>query len=104
LVIGSSLVEMADRVLTPFVPALSKKAQRSLAKLGVEVRFNVSVVGYESGELRFKDGTMLSTKTVIWAASIKGNPIGAALGVPLQHGGRVEVTSALHLQMTLWFG
>ena len=97
MVIGSSLVEMADRVLTPFVPALSKKAQRSLAKLGVEVRFNVSVVGYESGELRFKDGTMLSTETVIWAAGIKGNPIGAALGVQLQRGGRVEVTPALHL-------
>jgi NADH dehydrogenase len=91
------LVEMADRVLTPFVPALSKKAQVALAKLGVEIRFNASVVGYQNGELRFKDGTMLPTETVIWAAGIKGNPIGAALGVPLQRGGRVEVTAALQL-------
>jgi len=87
------LVEMADRVLTPFVPALSKKAQESLTKLGVENRFNASVVGYESGELRFKDGTTLPTETVIWAAGIKGNPIGAALGVPPQRGGRVSETS-----------
>jgi NADH dehydrogenase len=94
------LVEMADRVLTPFVPALSTKAQASLAKIGVEVRFNASVVGYESGELRFKDGTLLSTETVIWAAGIKGNPIGAALGVPLQRGGRVEVTPRSICPMT----
>lgn len=40
------LVEMADRVLLPFAPSLSKKAERSLSKLGVEFRFNTSVVGY----------------------------------------------------------
>ena len=91
------LIEMADRVLTPFTPALSTKAQRALAKLGVTFRFNTSVVGYENGELHFKDGTTLATETVIWAAGIQGNPVGAALGVPLQRGGRVAVRPTLQL-------
>ena len=91
------LIEMADRVLLPFKPALSKKAQRSLAKMGVDMRFNTSVVGYDNGELRFKDGTTLPANTVIWAAGIKGNPVGGTLGVPLQRGGRVQVTPELHL-------
>ncbi len=91
------LIEMADRVLTPFVPELSQKAQRALTNMGVELRFNTSVVGYENHELRFKDGTTLTAETVVWAAGIKANPIGAALGVPLQRGGRVAVTPELHL-------
>jgi NADH:ubiquinone reductase (H+-translocating) len=91
------LVEMADRVLLPFPPKLSRKAQRTLQKLGVELRFNTSVVDYQDGVLRFKDGSTLPTETVIWAAGIKGNPLGEQLGVPLQRGGRVKVTPALHL-------
>jgi len=91
------LVEMADRVLLPFTPTLSEKAQRALEKLGVEFRFNAGVVGYANGELRFKDGTTLPANTVIWAAGIQGSPVGAALGVPLQRGGRVTVTPTLQL-------
>ena len=91
------LIEMADRILLPFTPELSHKAQRALAKLGVEFWFNTSVIGYEDGELRFKDGKTLAAHTVIWAAGIQGNPIGAVLGVPLQRGGRVAVTPELRL-------
>ena len=91
------LVEMTDRVLLPSPPALSKRAQRSLEKMGVELRFNTSVVGYEDGALDFKDGSTLPSETVIWAAGIKGNPLSATLGVPLQRGGRVQTTPALNL-------
>jgi NADH dehydrogenase len=91
------LVEMADRVLTPFDPELSLKAQQSLANLGVEFRFNTSVVGYENNRLCFKGGDTLPAETVVWAAGIQGNPIGASLGVPLQRGGRVLVAPTLQL-------
>jgi len=91
------LVEMADRVLLPFPPALSRKAQRTLEELGVELRFGASVVGYADHTLRFKDGSELPTETVIWAAGVKGAPLGAALGVALQRGGRVPVTATLQL-------
>ncbi|NTU81818.1 MAG: NAD(P)/FAD-dependent oxidoreductase [Chloroflexales bacterium] len=91
------LIEMADRLLLPFSPDLAKKARRFLAKMGVEFSFNTSVVGYEHGALRFKDGTALPTETVIWAAGVQGSPVGKALGVPLQRGARVAVSPTLQL-------
>lgn len=91
------LVEAADRVLLAFTPSLSAKAQRRLLKLGVEIRLNTSVVGFEGSQLTFKDGSTLPTETVIWAAGVQGAPLGAELGVELQRGARVAVTPELHL-------
>jgi NADH dehydrogenase len=91
------LLEAADRVLLSFPPALSRKAQRALRRIGVDVQLNKSVVGFENHLLQFKDGTTLPTETVIWAAGIQANPLGRTLNVPLQRGGRIAVTPELHL-------
>lgn len=91
------LLEAADRVLLAFPPKLSRKAERRLQKMGVELRLGASVVGLEDGQLRFKDGTTLPTETVVWAAGVQGAPLGATLGVDLQRGARVAVTPELHL-------
>lgn len=91
------LIEMADRLLLPFSPDLAKKAERFLARMGVEFRFNTGVVGYENDELRFKDGSTLATDTVIWAAGVQGSPVGKTLGVPLQRGARVPILPTLQL-------
>lgn len=92
------LVEMADRLLLTFPPELSAKAQRDLQRLGVEVRLKTSVAGYTGGMLEIKEGEPIQTNTVIWAAGIQGAALGATLGVPLQRGGRVEVTPELSLR------
>lgn len=91
------LVEAADRVLLAFPASLSRKAQRRLEKMGVDVRLHTGVVGYEGHELVLKDGSRLPTDTVIWAAGVQGAPLGGAVGVPLERGGRIAVTPALHL-------
>ena len=98
------LIEAADRVLLAFAPSLSRKAERKLTKLGVEIRHSTSVVGYEHHQLQFKDGTTLPTETVIWAAGIQGAALGAELGVELQRGARVPVTPELHLadDLAVW--
>jgi NADH dehydrogenase len=43
------LVEMADRILTPFDPPLSDKARAQLEELGVEVRTGVRVESIDAG-------------------------------------------------------
>ncbi len=91
------LIEMMDRVLPPFPPPLSQAAQQALTNMGVEVRLGTSVVGYEDDVLQLKDGTMLPTETVLWAAGVQANPLGKTIGVELQRGGRVPVTRELHL-------
>lgn len=91
------LVEMTDRVLLAFPPVLSAKALRDLKRLGVDVRFKTSVSGYADGLLAIKDGEPIPTETVIWSAGVQGARLGPALGVPLQRGSRIAVTSKLHL-------
>ena len=91
------LVEMADRVLLAFPPELSAKAQRDLQRLGIDLRLNTSVTGYDNNTLQIKDRPELRTKTVVWAAGIQGAALGGKLGVPLQRGGRVAVTPTLQL-------
>jgi len=92
------LVEMADRLLLAFPEELSRKAAQDLRELGVDVRLRTSVTGYQEGELRIKDGDVIPTRTVVWAAGVQASPLAKALGVPLQRGGRVPVTRSLHLE------
>ena len=91
------LVEAMDRVLLTFPASLSRKAQRKLRKLGVELRLQATVADYDGDVLRFKDSPEIPTATVAWAAGIQGAPIGTTLDVPLERGRRVRVTSMLHL-------
>lgn len=91
------LIEAADRLLLAFPPHLARRAQRRLARLGVEIWLQRSVVDYDGGTVRFRDGPPLDTATVIWAAGVRGAPLGAALGVSLTRAGRVPVTPELHL-------
>jgi NADH:ubiquinone reductase (H+-translocating) len=84
------LVEAGPRVLAAFEEPQSNYAQRSLAKLGVEVRLNAAVTacdekGVSIGEER------LESSTVIWAAGVAASPAARWLGAPTDRAGRVLV-------------
>jgi NADH dehydrogenase len=84
------LVEMADRILTPFEPPLSARAQAQLQDLGVEVRTGVRVESIDAAGVRV-GGETLHAGTVLWGAGVRPSPLTAALGAPLDRGGRVVV-------------
>jgi len=84
------LVEMADRILTPFDPPLSERARAQLEDLGVEVRTGVRVEAVDAGGVRV-GGETLHAGTVLWGAGVRPSPLAAALGVPLDRAGRVLV-------------
>ncbi len=81
------LIEGADRVLPPFPPKLSAKAQAGLEKLGVEVRCNtlVSAIEDQTLELRPTDadpaepGETLCAANILWAAGVQASPLGRLL-------------------------
>ena len=88
------LVEGTDRVLPPYTPRLSQKAQRQLEGLGVIVFTRKMVTGVDAtgvwlGEER------VAARTVMWAAGVAASPIGQSLGVPVDRAGRVRVASDL---------
>jgi len=84
------LVEMADRILTPFDPPLSDKARAQLEELGVDVRTGVRVEAIDAGGVRV-GGETVRAGTVLWGAGVRPNPLAAALGVPLDRAGRIIV-------------
>jgi len=84
------LVEMADRILTPFDPPLSDKARAQLEELGVEVRTGVRVESIDAGGVRV-GGETVHAGTVLWGAGVRPSPLAAALGVPMDGAGRVIV-------------
>lgn len=96
------LVEAADRVLPPFAPKMSAKAEKALNKLGVTVRTNRFVTDVQRDSVTLKCGETLErvpTHTILWAAGVQGSPLGKALaaatGAALDRAGRVKVEADL---------
>ncbi len=90
------LLEGSDRVLPPYTPALSEKARKQLARLGVDVRTGQKVTGIDA-EGVVVGSERIATRTVLWAAGVAGSGFGRALGVPLDRAGRVPVGSDLSI-------
>jgi NADH dehydrogenase len=99
------LVEAADRVLTSFPPSLSKRAARSLERLGVTPLVSRTVVGVEHGEVTIAapggDSERIATGTVIWAAGVTASGLATRLGeltgADCDRAGRVLVEPELAL-------
>ena len=84
------LFEGADRVLPPFPPELSARAQRDLERMGVEVRLKSVVTNVTPQGVSIGD-EFIPVRNVFWAAGVKASPLGQSLGVPLDRAGRVVV-------------
>ena len=84
------LLEGSDRVLPPYIPALSEKARKQLVRLGVDVRTGQKVTSIDAEGVGI-GSERIATRTVLWAAGVAGSGFGRALGVPLDRAGRVPV-------------
>ena len=84
------LFEAADRLLPPFAPKSSARAQRDLEKMGVEVRLRSTVTNVTRDGIHL-GAEFIRVRNVFWAAGVRANPLGASLGVPLDRAGRVIV-------------
>jgi NADH:ubiquinone reductase (H+-translocating) len=99
------LVEGMDRVLPPYAPELSAKAEASLVKLGVKVQTKALVTNIADNVVTIKQGENiehLEARTVLWAAGVKASAMGKVLaehtGVELDRVGRVMVESDLSIK------
>jgi NADH dehydrogenase len=89
------LVEMQSALLSPFSPTSQRHARRGLVDRGVDVRTDTAVAHLKNECIVLKNGEEIPTQTVIWAAGVQANPLGAQLGLPTGKGGRVEVSPHL---------
>ncbi len=84
------LIEAGPRILPVFHESLSRYAQRSLERLGVEVRVNSQVTHCDAAGVVASD-ERLPAATVIWAAGVAASPAGHWLGAETDRAGRVIV-------------
>ena len=98
------LLEGADRLLPPYPPKLSAKAERALNRFGVEVWTQARVTEIQANRVTVHRGAaveQIACSTVIWAAGVKASPLGKILadatGVALDRAGRISVQTDLTL-------
>ena len=101
------LVDGSTRILPAYSETLSRKAERSLLKLGVRFRPNVRVTGVDGNGVTFKTTSEggeakeghIRAKTVIWAAGVTSSAFTGVLvkrtGAEAAKGGAIKVTSGL---------
>jgi NADH dehydrogenase len=99
------LIEGADRVLPQYPPDLSRKAARSLDKLGVTAYTGAMVTSVDRRGVDYKKDDRidrLASRTVLWAAGVQASPMGKVLsertGAKLDKAGRVVVQPDLTIE------
>ena len=85
------LVEMADTLLTPFQERSRRHAIDALRRRGVDVRLATTVESVRGDHVVLEGGEQVPTRTVIWTAGVRANPLTATLDVEVGAGGRIVV-------------
>lgn len=88
------LIEAAPRILPPYPPSLSARAQKDLESMGVTVLINTKVVEVVKEGVR-TDQSFIKAHNIIWAAGNQASPLLKELEVPLDRQGRVLVDKDL---------
>jgi len=98
------LLEGMDRILPPYPPELSAKAQTSLERLGVTVQTKTLVTNIENNIVTIRRGEeveQIPAQTILWAAGMKASSMGQVLSnsteVELDRAGRVIVAPDLSI-------
>jgi len=90
------LVQSAARLLPSFPERLSGIAQRSLEKLGVEIRLASRVNHIDERGVQVDDDR-IEARTVLWAAGVTASPAAIWLKVPSDRAGRIVVGEDLRV-------
>jgi NADH:ubiquinone reductase (H+-translocating) len=85
------LVDHGSMLLAPFSAEAHEYAARTLRRKGVRLLLGQSVTEVTSDQVRLSDGTVIPTRTVVWAGGLMASPLADNSGLPRGRGGRIEV-------------
>jgi NADH:ubiquinone reductase (H+-translocating) len=86
-----SIIESSPRLLNGMSAQASAKAFEFLTDMGVKIHLNTAVKTYDGYEVGLSTGEKLISRSLIWAAGIKGNPIHGLNTESLTRGNRLLV-------------
>jgi NADH dehydrogenase len=69
------LVEASPRLLNGMSEASGQRVREYLSRLGVTVMTDTAVTGYDGETVRLKSGQQIPSRTLIWAAGVRGNQL-----------------------------
>jgi NADH dehydrogenase len=92
------LVDAASKILPEIPPRLGEYAARELAARGVEIHVGTTLRSVSAEEAVLGDETRISTRTLVWTAGVRANPLLAKLDLPLDERQRVEVDQFLRVR------
>ena len=84
------LFEAGPRILPTYPEVLSRKAQRHLESLGVEVFTSARVMNVDSDGI-LVGGERVPAATVLWGAGVVASPVGQWLGAETDKSGKIMV-------------
>jgi NADH dehydrogenase len=85
------LVEATPRLLNGMSEIAGSKALEYLKSMGVQVHLNSAVKSYDGYQVLFSGGQRLVSKTLIWAAGVKGNPVAGLNAASFARSSRLKV-------------
>ncbi len=91
------IVEATDRLLGAFSARSQTEALETLRRKGVEVLLSAPLAKVTADGVTLADGTEIASRTVVWTAGVRANPLADLLGVRKGRGGALVVESDLSL-------
>ena len=92
------LVDAAPKILSEIPTPLGDYAARELARRGVDIRVSTTLESVDAEAAVLSDGSRFETRTLVWTAGVKANPLIGRLGLPLDERGRVVVDPTLRVE------
>ena len=89
------LIEATDHLMDPFSPRSRDNARATLASRGVEVRLGTTVDAVTADAVHLAGGETVPTRTLVWTAGVRANPLADDLGLDQAGGGRIVVEADL---------
>jgi NADH:ubiquinone reductase (H+-translocating) len=93
-----AIVDAAPKILPEIPSRLGEYAARELAQRGVEIYVGTTLESISREEAVLGNGVRLPTRTLVWTAGVRANPLLREIDVPLDDRGRVEVDELLRVR------
>jgi NADH dehydrogenase len=85
------LLEASPRLLNGMSEESSQKVSAYLKRLGVDIKTETAVTGYDGVNISLKSGKQISSRTLIWAAGVRGNYLPGLPGEAAAPASRIRV-------------
>lgn len=92
------LVEAGPRVMQEIPKKLADFAERELRGRGIDIRTNTTLDRVTEHHAYLSDGERVPTRTLVWTAGVKPQPVVAKLGLPLTDHGRIVADEFMQVQ------